>query len=319
MMPTAKLLLKPCHEEAPSRGACAAVKKSSRLSVEQFIQRISQDFGALSKQLKVIALYVERNRDRIGLEGVREISRQCGVQPSAIVRFAQHFGFSGYSELQGIFRESLARQIAPSHHYKVRVHKAQASCDTSLSATNIARQFLEGSAAGMLEMANNLDESAFEAAVDQLAQGDCIWIAAARRSFSIAAYLNYALQATDKRVILVNALGSMSQGQMRSVRPRDVVLAITFPPYADETLAVVKEAKARGAKVVLITDSRMIPLASLASVTLLVHDHTTLGFSSISPPMGLAQSLFIALAYKLDLPVISSNFSRDLPPLKSCK
>jgi DNA-binding MurR/RpiR family transcriptional regulator len=46
----------------------------------------------------------------------------------------------------------------------------------------------------------------------------------------------------------------------------------------------------------------MSPLSKLAQATLVVQDNSTLGFRSLSSTMGLAQSLFIALAYTLELP-----------------
>ena len=46
----------------------------------------------------------------------------------------------------------------------------------------------------------------------------------------------------------------------------------------------------------------MSPLAKLAQVTLVVQDNSTFGFRSLNSTMGLAQSLFIALAYMLELP-----------------
>jgi len=94
-----------------------------------------------------------------------------------------------------------------------------------------------------------------------------------------AAYLDYALQHTDKRICLVSALGSMRQGQMRSVRKGDVMIAISFSPYAEETIGVAKAATERGAKLVAISDSRMSPLAKLAHVTLVVQDRLHPGFS----------------------------------------
>jgi DNA-binding MurR/RpiR family transcriptional regulator len=154
----------------------------------------------------------------------------------------------------------------------------------------------------MHELESSLDAAALKKAVDLLADADCIWIAASRRSFPIAAYLDYALQHTDKRISLVSGLGSMHQGQMRSVRKGDVMIGISFSPYAEETIAVAKAATERGAKLVAISDSRMSPLAKLAQVTLVVQDNSTLGFRSLSSTMGLAQSLFIALAYTLELP-----------------
>ena len=279
-----------------------ATSKPPLPTAEQTIRRISSEYESLSKQLRVIALHIEKNREHIGIEGIQELANHCGVQPSAVVRFAKHFGFSGFSELQSIFRESLSRQLAPSRNYKTRIRNLIESGSNNLSSIDIAREFLAGSVAGMQELESSLDPAAFKKAVDLLAESDCIWVSASRRSFPIAAYLDYALQHTEKRICLVSALGSMHQGQMRSVRKGDVMIAISFAPYAEETIGVAKAAIERGAKLIAITDSRMSPLAKLAQVSLVVQDNSTLGFRSLSSTMGLAQSLFIALAYTLELP-----------------
>ncbi|MEO0004328.1 MAG: hypothetical protein RLZZ22_2020, partial [Pseudomonadota bacterium] len=276
--------------------------ESPRLRVEQLLKRISLEYETLSKQLKVIAKHVELRRDQLGLDGIQEVAAQCSVQPSAVVRFAKHFGFSGFSEMQAIFRAGLTRQLAPGRNYRARIRDIIDSGSGSLSSVEIAREFLAGSQAGMHELDVNLDEQAFKQAVDMLRQTDCIWIAASRRSFPVAVYLDYALQHTDKRVCLMSGLGNMHLGQMRSVRAGDVMIAISFAPYAEETRAAVDLALERGARLIAITDSRMSPLTKGAEAALLVQDNSTFGFRALTSTMGLAQSLFIALAYALELP-----------------
>jgi DNA-binding MurR/RpiR family transcriptional regulator len=86
-----------------------------------------------------------------------------------------------------------------------------------------------------------------------------------------------------------------------------VIIAISFSPYAEETISVAKLAIDRGAKMIAITDSRMSPLAKLAHVALIVQDNSTFGFRSLTSTMSLAQSLFIALAYSLELPYKSNT------------
>jgi len=269
--------------------------------VERLLKQISAEYEQLSKQLKLIARHVEEHRDHIGLEGIQEVAQQCGVQPSAVVRFAKHFGFSGFSEMQKVFRDVLSRQIAPSRNYKARIREVIEAGTGSLSSAEIAGEFLGGAMAGMQELEKSLDARAFDRAVDLLAATDSIWVVGSRRSFPVAAYLDYALQHTDKRIQLVSALGSMHEGQLRSTRKGDVLIAVSFAPYAEETLAAVQAGLARGAKLVAITDSRMSPLARDAAAVLLVQDHATFGFRSLTGTMALAQSLFIALAYRLEL------------------
>ncbi len=269
--------------------------------VERLLKQISGEYEQLSRQLKLIARYVEEHRDHIGLDGIQDVAQQCGVQPSAVVRFAKHFGFSGFSEMQKVFRDLLSRQIAPSRNYKARIREVIESGAGTLSSADIAVEFLSGNIAGMQELQNSLDGRAFGKAVDLLAGTESVWIVGSRRSFPVAAYLDYALQHTDKRIQLVTALGSMHEGQLRSARAGDVLIAVSFAPYADETLTVVHAAIARGAKLIAITDSRMSPLARDASALLQVQDHSTFGFRSLTSTMALAQSLFIALAYRLEL------------------
>ncbi len=269
--------------------------------VERLLKQISADYEQLSKQLKLIARYIEEHRDHIGLDGIQDVAQRCGVQPSAVVRFAKHFGFSGFSEMQKVFRDVLSRQIAPSRNYQARIREVIEAGSGTLSSADIAREFLSGNSAGMQELQNKLDGRSFGKAVDLLFAAESIWIAGSRRSFPIAAYLDYALQHTDKRIQLVTALGSMHEGQLRSARAGDVLIAVSFAPYAEETLVVQHAALQRGAKLIAITDSRMSPLAHGASALLLVQDHATFGFRSLTSTMALAQSLFIALAYRLEL------------------
>ena len=74
--------------------------------VEELVRRVAGEYDGLSKQLKTIAQYITGNRQQMVVVRIRDIADACGVQPSAVVRFAQHFGFSGFSELQAVFRDA---------------------------------------------------------------------------------------------------------------------------------------------------------------------------------------------------------------------
>jgi DNA-binding MurR/RpiR family transcriptional regulator len=90
----------------------AAIAKHRKPTVEQLLQRISEEHEGLSRQLKLIARHVEKHCGRLGIEGIRDVAEQCEVQPSAVVRFAKHFGLTGFAEMQRIFRDGLASTSA---------------------------------------------------------------------------------------------------------------------------------------------------------------------------------------------------------------
>jgi DNA-binding MurR/RpiR family transcriptional regulator len=269
--------------------------------VDALLQRIGAEFPTLSRQLKLIARHVEQHRDHLGLEKIQDVAERCGVQPSAVVRFAKHFGFSGYSELQKIFRDGIAQQIAPGRNYQARIRDVMAQAQGRLSSADIAYEFIGGAISGMQELQRDLHGSTLNDAVELLAHAPALWVLGARRSFPVASYLAYALQHTDKPVHLVTGIGSMHEDQLRGLRPQDVLIAVSFAPYAEETVNAARLALARGARLIAITDSRMSPLARDAQAALLVQESSTFGFRALTNVMALAQSLFIALAYRLEL------------------
>lgn len=278
-----------------------AVPAASNPAAEQLLADIGDAFDSLSRQLKLIARYVEQHRDRIGLDRIQDVAQRCGVQPSAVIRFAKRFGFSGYTEMQKIFRDGIAQQIAPSRNYQVRIRRVIEQAQGQLSSADIADEFIGGSIAGMQELKRDLHSSVFDDAVALLVGTESVWVVGCRRSFAVAAYLTYAMQHTDKRVELLSGLGGMYEGHLRGVRAGDVMVVVSYAPYAEESLECARVAAARGARLIAITDSQMSPLATMADATLVVHESSTFGFRSLTNTMCLAQSLFIALAYRTEL------------------
>lgn len=269
-------------------------------TAEQLLAEISRQFGTLSRQLKSIGKYIETHREHLGIEGIQEVADACEVQPSAVVRFAKHFGFTGFSEMQRLFRTAISQQIAPVRNYQARIRDVIQDGEP-MGSLEIAQQFLNGSIAGMQQLLSGLDRGSLEKVVDLLVSVETVWLVGMRRSFPVAAYLEYAMQQTGKRVTLVGGLGGMQEGQLRSLREGDVMLAISFSPYAPETLDVVQRARTKGARVVAITDSRLSPLAEQADAVLTVQESAPMGFRSLTNVFGLVQGLFIALAYRLEL------------------
>ena len=268
---------------------------------EALIQAIARDFESLSRQLKAIARHVEHHRSQLGIQSIQQVASLCDVQPSAVVRFAKHFGFTGFTALQKLFRDGLAQQISPIRNYQARIRQAIESGARDLSSAEIAHALIGGGIAGMEELQRSLQEPAFEDSVKLLAEADSIWLMATRRSFAVSTYLAYALQHTDKRIHHITSSGSMQEGQLRGMRPQDVLIAVSFAPYAEETESIVRQAHVRGARIIAITDSRLSPLARFATCSLLVQETSVFGFRALTNSMAVAQSLFLALAYRLEL------------------
>lgn len=149
---------------------------TAQTPVDTFLHRLIAQHGQLSRQLKIIGTYIEQHRDHVGLERVQDLADHCGVQPSAVVRFAKHFGFSGFSEMQALFREGLSNQIAPSRSYQHRIREAVARSNQPLGSSDIAHAFVGGALAGLQELQQHLPSLPIERAVALLARAKSTWI-----------------------------------------------------------------------------------------------------------------------------------------------
>ncbi|MDR5813931.1 MULTISPECIES: MurR/RpiR family transcriptional regulator [unclassified Caballeronia] len=274
--------------------------------VEELMQRITDAYDSLPRQLKSVATYIEQHRSSVMMDRTSDIAAACGVHASAVVRFAQRFGFSGFSDLQAVFRQAYAGGESPQS-YQERIRKLIDEKAGEASGVSVAREFIAASRTGLSELEAGLDDAQFEAAVEMLSQAENIYVIGVRRSFAVASYIVYALQHTRKRVHLISGLGGMFREQVRSVKKSDVVIAISFAPYGKETQYCVRAAQHHGAKTLVITDSQLSPLARHASASLFVKEGSAFAFRSLTSTICLCQALFIALAYRLELNVEESK------------
>jgi DNA-binding MurR/RpiR family transcriptional regulator len=78
--------------------------------------------------------------------------------------------------------------------------------------------------------------------------------------------------------------------------PRDVVLAISYAPYAPATIDLAQLAIERGVPVLALTDSAASPLATRASHWLEVNEADHGAFRSLAASFALAMTLAVGTA-----------------------
>jgi DNA-binding MurR/RpiR family transcriptional regulator len=280
---------------------------ADRTPIDALLQKIAGEYDSLSRQLKVIAAYIERNRSSMALKRISDIATDCDVQPSAIVRFAQRFGFRGFSEMQEVFRQSFAEQASASQNYQQRIRSLIAIRNKKIAIGDMTHEFINASRSGLDDLLTSIDDEQMEAAVNLLQKADNIYVVGVRRAFPIASYIAYAMQHTNKRVHMVSGLGGMFREQVHSMRERDVMIAISFAPYGKETQYCARIARLHQARLLVITDSKLSPLARDADARLTVAEGSAFAFRSLASAICLCQALFIALAYRLELDLDESR------------
>ena len=266
-------------------------------TAEEFRSLLLERYDGLSKRLKQVARYVLDEPNELALETLAVIAARCGVQPSAIVRFAQSFGFSGASQLQRLFRDGLISANS-SLGYGERVRQFSESVSQTPAGEGLLTEFVEGNILALQNLSHTVSEQDMQAAVDLIARAAVVHVAGFRRAFPIAAYLAYSLQQLGKHVQFIDGVGGLARPQANTVDRKDVVIAVSFRPYAPETVEVAEIAARKGAKVLSISDSRVSPIAKLGTVTLQVRDSEVRNFRSLAASMCLAQAVAIGFAFE---------------------
>lgn len=254
--------------------------------------RILEKREELPKRIAQIAAFSLDNPDEIAFGTAASIAASAGVQPSTLIRFAQHLGFDGFTSLQAVFRERLRER---NSSYEERLKALRGGAEQTKGGA-IMRGFIAAASRSLESISRSLDDDGFERAVAKLARAETIYLLARRRAYPIASYMAYALGKLKIPYQLVESASGLEPEMISFATPRDAVIAVSFSPYAAATIDNARQLSDQGVPVVAITDSSFSPLAQSATEWFEVAEADCAGFRSLSASMALAMALTVAVA-----------------------
>lgn len=261
---------------------------SAPATVDEFRDRLTQITPDLPRRLRQCADYIAAHSDRIAVSTVAELAAGADVPPSALMRFCQIIGFSGFSEMQKLFREAYAPGWPD---YSTRLKNLKEGGAGSPAA--LLAEFIEAGRLSLESLAKTVDEAALAEAVQLLSKAETIHVVGFRRAFPVASYLVYVFEKMSVPAMLHDGVGKLDH--RFALRPGDAVLAITFAPYSEETLTLAQDARDRGLPVIGLTDRVTSPLARTSSAIITVPEVDFGAFRSLSATIALALSLAVAV------------------------
>jgi DNA-binding MurR/RpiR family transcriptional regulator len=279
-------------------------KKANRAgsdAYERLRGEIAAQHGALSDRLRTIAEYALENPTDMALGTVAEVARRAGAQPSAIVRFAHTMGFSGFTEMQQVFRQRLVSGLVPS--YKERIDRlrtngsaAGAAWRSGQEPRDVLGRFVSEGIASLETLNAAARDHDLRRAMEILQAAETIYLLGLGGSYPVVAHLAYVLRKLGRRTVLLDGLGGGLREQAVSASPKDALLAVSFKQYNADTVRLFPEIVARGIKAVSITDNLLSPIARGASVVFELHDMPEPAFRTLVGPMSLAQALAVGMS-----------------------
>lgn len=255
--------------------------------------------GTLSKRLSQVARFFLNHPEEVAINTLVRLAEQAKVPPATITRFTKELGFTGFAELQGVFRERL---LGPRLPYIARMAQPgmRPGSDRIGNADldqprHVFGSFVQAAVQSLLRIEEALDMAQLDAFVDVLHKSDAVHVAAARGAFGLGAYTVYGLSNIGKRAHLVDNLGAMRGLQIAAMRPGEALMVMTFDDYTPETVEAAHMAVTAGHPVIAITDNELSPVAKLAKHVLYVNEARLGHFRSQVPAMVVCQAIIVSL------------------------
>lgn len=259
-----------------------------------------------------IAEFLLRNPVRATAWGIEELASHTQTSTATLSRFARTLGFGGYAALRGGIADALQTALQPVFHPVEKLRGALGrGAQGAPDGNPVIAESLEASLGNLRAAAAGLDARHLTSIAARILAAETVYTLGFGLSAHLAAMLALHLQPFCKQAINVVEFGGteVAAGRLMNIGPPDLLLAISFPRYANDAVTLTRYARDRGAHVVVITDSMASPLAPAAHATLLAPaSHPVISSSSTA-------ALLVVEALVTSLMVSGHNHARQAEKL----
>jgi DNA-binding MurR/RpiR family transcriptional regulator len=255
------------------------------------INRINERYSSMSKGQKRLANYITDNYDTAVFLRAARLGEMVGVSESTVVRFATYLGYKGYPEFQRALEELVQNKLNSIQRMEVTYGR--------IGQSRILETVIKSDADRLKKTLEEIDQAAFELAVDTILTARNIYVVGIRSCAPLAEFLAFYLNLIFEHVHLLHTNSSSELfEQMMRISNKDVIIGISFPRYSMRTLKAMEFANNRSAKVITLTDSVHSPMNLYSSCNLIASSDMASIVDSLVAPLSVINALIVALCMK---------------------
>ena len=265
-------------------------------------ERIKKSYHRFSKGQKKLSAAILNEYDKAAYMTASKLGRLVGVSESTVVRFANQLGYNGYSEFQKAIQELVRTKLTPNQRIEITKQR--------LAGGDILENVSDSDISKIRSTFDKLDRDAFYSACESIISAKRIYIMGARSSEALALILKHNLSLIFDNTLLVNPTSTAEVfEQIFSIGKDDLLIAFSFPRYSSKMVNAVKFAKQKGAKVIVITDSKSSPLAEYATHLLTAQSDMASFMDSLVAPLSIINAIIVNITSKRET-LIRERFDR---------
>lgn len=267
------------------------------------MERIRVNYPKMSNSYRKVARYVVDNYRDLAFLTAAKLSEKIGVSVSVVTRFASALGYAGYPEMQKAAQEMVKAELAP-------IDRLISYCSSVGPVDNLVEGVFRRDMENLNTTLQKLDQRALHEVAKALAETRAVWIIGLWESAPLASLAAAILDSLLPSVTALTHGGTELFEQLLKVEKGDVVIGVSFPRYALNTLEALEYAKRAGALVVAITDSNLSPAAQIASIALVVSVDMVFHFNSYTAAVALVNALIAHVVRILEPETVKARLLR---------
>lgn len=224
---------------------------------------IANSFPSFHASEASIAHAILDNPEHIAQMNISQLASVSSTSVASVVRFSKAVGFKGFPD----FRLALVSELSRLAHSGLETSELDGGITVNDSPSEVIRKISQADARAIQSTAERLDVKKFVATVDAWESARTIGILGVASGGYVAMDLQLKLNRLGKNAIAWrdahSALTSISL-----LGPKDVLVAISHSGTTVDVVDVMTEFKARGVKIVLITNTLRSPSTAIADLVL---------------------------------------------------
>lgn len=233
------------------------------ISMENIIEKLIATKDFLPRKQQVLCQYIVENQARISVMTVAGLAENAHVGTTTVLRLAERFGFSNFNAFkQAILDTVISGSTSSYQEMKNAFLKNEEEDD------NLLNEIAQKTTTGYRNFLIPANFNALQAAVARLTTAKNIYITGARSSGSLALYFYDALRIFMPNVHLLSFRRDYMYDRLFEMIPEDVLFVISAWPCTIDTISAARIAHKRGVPIVLLTNTKINPIAAIASVVI---------------------------------------------------
>src|SRR3569623_1561104 len=262
--------------------------------MDDSLEQLAATLPALPPHLRRAGRHILDYPHEVAMLSMRTLAAKAKVSPPSMLRLARRIGFDNYEAFRAVFQSAIAGG---------RFQSKAASLQKMSERTG-----KEGVVGGMLAAANqniarslgHTDVDALTKAAELMRKAPQIHVIGAGALHFMGVYLQYLSRAVLPKLRVPRANFNSLSEAMVGVGKGDVVLVTSVAPYALQTVKATELAKARGSRVVALTDSRGSPLVAHSEIVLIAGTDSPQFYPSIVGIAAVLETLVALVIAKGD-------------------